>query len=177
MRERLEITPARFPRTRYGRFSQKLLDRDLDAIRELYHANGFREADVKAIIDDNYKGVRGHLGVRIGVNEGPQWFVNTLEIKGAPESDLPYLRSALQSIEGEPFSEANVAADRESILSYYYNNGYPDATFDWSQSPGPAEHRVNLRYTITPASANTCAAFWCAAWKPRVHRWSIAAFF
>jgi outer membrane protein assembly complex protein YaeT len=149
LRERLEIMPARFPRSRYGRFSQKLLDRDLDAIRELYHANGFREADVKAIIDDDYQGMRGHLGVRIGVNEGPQWFVNTLDMEGAPESDLPYLHSVMQSSAGEPFSEANVAADRESILSYYYNNGYPDAVFDWSQAPGPDEHRVNLRYVIT----------------------------
>ena len=38
---------------------------------------------------------------------------------------------------GEPFSEANIAADRDTILSYYYNNGYPDATFDWTQTPGP----------------------------------------
>jgi outer membrane protein assembly complex protein YaeT len=104
---------------------------------------------VKAIIDDDYQGMRGHLGVRIGVNEGPQWFVNTLDMEGAPESDLPYLHSVMQSSAGEPFSEANVAADRESILSYYYNNGYPDAVFDWSQAPGPDEHRVNLRYVIT----------------------------
>ncbi|HML15589.1 MAG TPA: POTRA domain-containing protein [Bryobacteraceae bacterium] len=149
VRERLEITPARYPRSRYGRFSQTLLDRDLDAIRELYHSNGFREADVKAIIDDNYKNVQDHLGVRISVNEGAQWFVNALDIQGAPESDLPYLRSVLQSTAGEPFSEANVAADRESILSYYYNNGYPNAAFDWNESPAASEHRVNLQYVIT----------------------------
>ena len=59
-------------------------------------------------------------------------------LEGAPESDLPYLHSVLQSTEGEPFSEANVAADRDSILSYYYNNGYPDAAFDWSADAGPA---------------------------------------
>ncbi len=149
LRERLSITPARFPQTRYGRFSQKLLDRDLDAIRELYHSNGFREADVKAQIDDNYKGMRNRLGVRIDVSEGPQWFVDALEIQGAPESDLPYLRSILQSTAGEPFSEANIAADRESVLSYYYNNGYPDAAFDWNQSPGPTPQRIHLQYVIT----------------------------
>jgi outer membrane protein assembly complex protein YaeT len=149
LRERLQITPASFPRTRYGKFSQKLLDRDLDALRDLYHANGFREADVTAKIDEEYKGVMGHLGVRIGVEEGPQWFVNSLTIEGAPENDLPYLRSILQSTAGEPFSEANVAADRDSILSYYYNNGYPDAAFDWTQSPGPAEHRVDVHYVVT----------------------------
>ena len=46
LRERLEMTPASFPRSRFGRYSQKMLDRDLDTIRDLYHSNGFRDADV-----------------------------------------------------------------------------------------------------------------------------------
>ena len=148
LRERLEMTPARLAQP-YGHYSQGILDRDLESIRDLYHSNGFREADVTAKIDDDYKGVHGHLSVLLEVAEGPQWFVNRLAIEGAPESDLPYLHSVLQSTEGEPFSEANVAADRDAILSYYYNNGYPDAAFDWSESAGPAEYRVNLTYTIS----------------------------
>jgi outer membrane protein insertion porin family len=74
--------------------------------------------------------------------------VNQLGLEGFPEGDLPYIRAVLQSTEGEPFSEANVAADRDTILSYYYNNGYPDAMFDWSESPGPSEYRVNVSYTM-----------------------------
>ncbi len=89
-------------------------------------------------------------GCALQVREGPQWFVDTLKIEGTPENDLPYLRSQLQSIAGEPFSEANIAADRDSILGYYYNNGFPDAAFDWSQTPAAEEHRVNLIYTVTP---------------------------
>lgn len=148
LRERLQITPARFPISRYGHFSQTLLDSDLDSIRDLYRSNGFRDADVTAKINEDYNGVRGQIGVRIQVAEGPQWFVDKLVIEGAPENDLPYLRSILQSTAGEPFSEANIAADRESILSYYYNNGYPDAAFDWNESPGPDPQHVDLRYLI-----------------------------
>jgi outer membrane protein insertion porin family len=36
------------------------------------------------------------------------------------------------------------------ILSYYYNNGYPDATFDWTQTPAEGAKRVNLKYTVRP---------------------------
>ena len=54
----------------------------------------------------------------------------------------------LESLEGEPFSEVSIAADRGSILSYYYNNGYPDAVFDWEQTPAAEPHHVNLRYII-----------------------------
>jgi outer membrane protein insertion porin family len=149
LRERLETTPASFPASRFGRYSQRTLDRDVDSIRELYISNGFRNVEAASSISDDYKGVHGHLGVRIGVREGPQWFVSKLELEGVPDSDLPYLNSVLQSIGGEPFSEANIAADRDSILSYYYNNGYSDAAFDWSQTPGPEPYRVNLRYMIT----------------------------
>ncbi len=150
IRQRLEIAPARRFGFHFGHYSQRILDRDLDSVRDLYRSNGFRSVDVSARIDEDYKGVHGHLSVILQVKEGPQWFVDKLTIDGAPESDLPYLRSVLQSTAGEPFSEANVAADRDSILSYYYNNGYPDAAFDWSQAPGPSEYRVDLTYTISP---------------------------
>src|SRR5262249_36574968 len=33
-------------------------------------------------------------------------------------------------------------------LSYYYNNGYPEATFDSMETPGSAPNRVALNYTI-----------------------------
>jgi outer membrane protein insertion porin family len=150
IRERLEMAPAHRFRERYGHYSQRILDRDLDSVRDLYRSNGFRDVEVSAQIDNDYKGLHGHLAVILQVKEGPQWFVNQLSIDGAPENDLPYLQSVLQSTPGEPFSEANVAADRDSILSYYYNNGYPDATFDWGQAPGPSEYHVNLTYTIVP---------------------------
>ena len=149
IRERMTITPASFPRFRFGRYSQKMLDRDLDAVRDLYHSNGFRDADVTTQIDDDYKGVHGHLLVHIEVKEGPQWFVDELVLEGVPEADLPYLRKELQSTEGEPFSEASVAADRDTVLTYYFNNGYPDAAFEWTQADGSSPYRVKLTYTIS----------------------------
>jgi len=150
IRERLQMSPARRFGFHFGHYSQRILDRDLDTIRDLYRSNGFRNADISAQIAEDYKGVHGHLSVILQVKEGPQWFVNQLAIDGAPENDLPYLRSILQSTAGEPFSEANVAADRDSILSYYYNNGYADATFNWSEAAGPSEYHVDLTYTVTP---------------------------
>jgi outer membrane protein insertion porin family len=148
LRERLYVTPASFPRFRYGRYSQKLLERDKETLRELYRSSGFRDADVESTIDMNYHGKNGELGVVLAVKEGPQWIVGKLDFEGVPDNDIPYLRSTLQSDSGEPFSAANIAADRDSILSYYYNNGYPDAAFDFTQSPGDSPTRVNLKYTL-----------------------------
>jgi outer membrane protein insertion porin family len=150
LRERMYITPASFPRFRFGRYSQKALERDKETLKDLYRANGFRDAEVESTVDTNFHGKNGELGVVLEVKEGPQWFVGKLDIEGVPESDLKYLMTTLQSNTDEPFSESNIAVDRDSILSYYYNNGYPDTTFDWTQTPGDSEHRVNLKYTVRP---------------------------
>lgn len=150
LRERLYITPASFPRFRYGRYSQKMLERDKETLKDLYRSNGFREVEVESKVDSNYRGKNGELGVVLEVKEGPQWFVSKLEFEGIPENDIKYLSTTLQSTAGEPFSEANIAADRDTILSYYYNNGYPDATFDWTQTAAEGANRVNLKYTLHP---------------------------
>lgn len=152
LRERMYIRPASFPRFRYGRYSQKALERDKETLRDLYRANGFREADVESTVDSNYHGKNGELGVVLEVKEGPLWFVDKLDVEGVPENDLKYFSSRLESTVGEPFSEANIAADRDMILGYYYNNGYPDATFDWTQTPAEAENRVHLKYTVHPGT-------------------------
>jgi len=71
-------------------------------------------------------------------------------VVGASAEDEKQLRASLQSTMGEPFSETNISADRESVLSYYYNNGYPDATFDWSQTPVASANQVHLQFIIRP---------------------------
>jgi outer membrane protein assembly complex protein YaeT len=148
LREHMYITPASFPRFRYGRYSQKLLDRDKDTLKDLYQANGFLDVNIESTVDTNYHGKNGELGVVLEVKEGPMWLVDRLDFEGFPESDLKSLREKLQSSAGEPFSAVNIAADRDMILSYYYNNGFPDAAFDWTQTPGEGAHRVNLKYTL-----------------------------
>ena len=56
----------------------------------------------------------------------------------------------LRSTPGEPYSEANIAADRDAILNYYFNNGYQNATFDWTQSAGPSATQVDLHFVVRP---------------------------
>ncbi|HEV8147354.1 MAG TPA: BamA/TamA family outer membrane protein [Bryobacteraceae bacterium] len=148
LRERLSVTPAQFPRFRHGRYSQKLAERDKTAIRDLYRSNGFREAQVVAKVADDVSGKLGRIAVIYQVKEGPQSFVEKLDLEGMGPSDLDNLKPDLQSTEGQAFSESNVAADRDTILNYYFNNGYPNATFDWTQTPAAEPNRVNLQYKV-----------------------------
>ena len=150
IRERMSITAASFPRYRFGRFSQKLSEDDRATIIGLYRANGYRAADVKTSVIDNYHGQQTEIAVRFDITEGPRWLVNQLDLEGISDADKKYLQTILQAIPGEPYSETAVAADRDTILSFYFNNGYPDATFDWTETPGPAPDRPNLQYVIHP---------------------------
>jgi outer membrane protein insertion porin family len=150
IRERMYITPATFLRFRHGRYSERYLEKDIDSIEDLYRSNGFRDVQVKSAVKDDYRGNAGELGVQLQIEEGPQWLVNSLKLSGIDEGDRDYLTSLLHSTAGQPFSEFNIATDRDAVLSYYYNNGYPNATFDWVQTPGADPHRVDLEYIVKP---------------------------
>ena len=59
-------------------------------------------------------------------------------------------RASSNRRQGSRSARPNIAADRDAILGYYFNNGYPDATFDWTQTPAGVPNRANLHYTIKP---------------------------
>lgn len=150
VRERLYLQPAEFPRYPYGRYSASYLRQDIHAIENLYKSNGFRDVDVISRIVDNYRGRKNEIAVFIKINEGQQWFVSELQIEGASATDLPALRNMLTSTAGQPYSEDDVATDRDSILNHYYNDGYPNATFEYYVNPANQPKYVDLRYVLRP---------------------------
>jgi len=151
LRERMYLQTASLLRRRYGLYSERLLQQDEENIADLYRANGFPDVKVtNPPVQDDYGGARGNLAVAIQVNEGPQWLVDTITIEGVSAEDETYLRSIVRSTEGQPYSAANIAADRDAVLGFYYNTGYPDAQFENSQDPVPAANRMTLRYKVIP---------------------------
>ena len=152
IRERITIRQAGLLQFRFGRYSQKLRDYDRDAVRDLYRSNGFRNVVVAASTLDDYRGKTDELAVRFQIEEGPQSFVNALELQGASAEDAAYLRGVLRSTEGQPYSDANIAADRDLILGFFFNNGYPDAAFDWTATPTSAPNKVDLHYIARPGT-------------------------
>lgn len=148
IRERMMVLPSSL-QFRRGRYSESLLERDLSSITDLYRTNGFRDAKVTQKIERDYRGKRGDVAVFVDIEEGDQWFVAALELAGLEKEEEQTIRSMLQSSPGQSFSEANVASDRDNILSYFYNGGYPNAAFEWSMEPSGKPRQVNLRFVIT----------------------------
>jgi outer membrane protein insertion porin family len=144
---RLQLQPASFASN--GRFSQQLVRADADSIRGLYLSNGFRDAQVTSTVDENYKGKKGNLLVSFHIVEGPQTRVSELHIDGNHSVSTDALLAVIGSTRGQPYSEADVASDRNNILAMYYNEGFPEAHFQEEVQPADDPDRVRLVYHIT----------------------------
>jgi outer membrane protein insertion porin family len=132
----------------HGRYSGNLLARDEDSIRNLYQSNGFRDIETTHRLEDDYKGIIGNQAVFIEIKEGPQYFIDSLQVDGIEHLNKAEILGKLSSVAGQPFSEFNVAVDRDAILAQYFEGGFPNATFEWNSAPAAQPHRVALRFVI-----------------------------
>ena len=149
LRERMRIEPASLLLF-YGRFSQALLARDVNAIAALYRQNGFQQITIEPQIDDNYKGDKGEMAVLLKITEGPQTRVGTLTIEGNQAFTTDDIIGQLSNTEGQPFSNANVGTDRDNVTYRYYDRGFPEMRFEAFTEPAQDEpNRMNVRYVIT----------------------------
>jgi outer membrane protein assembly complex protein YaeT len=147
LRLRLRIQPAGRLLSR-GRYSGTLLKSDVAALQALYVSNGFRQAKIETKVDDNYHGAMNRLAVHIQIEEGPQTLVGALQIVGNQKIGAPAFPE-LSTAAGQPYSEQNLANDRESILSYYFNHGFSNATLDITTKPSLHQaNREDVTYTI-----------------------------
>lgn len=147
LRERMYMQPASF-RMRHGRYSEAFLKKDQENIENLYHANGFRDVKITPSVERDFKGKMGDMSVTLKIEEGPQWFVDHLSINGVAQVDPKDLTGKLASMAGQPFADVNLASDRESVLSYYFSQGFPQAKFTAAWQPSGEANHVNVVYNI-----------------------------
>src|ERR1019366_4016535 len=76
LQTQLSIQPASFDSP--GRFSRRLLDTDITALKNLYNANGFLTAAVTDDLEQDYGGKKIDLFVHFHIQEGPQTLVDSL---------------------------------------------------------------------------------------------------
>jgi outer membrane protein insertion porin family len=145
--DRLQLQTASF--ASYGRYSQQLMRQDADAIRSLYLSNGFLQVQVTPEVDDKSGAKKNDLRVKFHIVEGPQTRISELHIVGNDAVSTQDLLAVIGSTEGQPFSEAGVASDRNNILAYYYNDGFPQATFVEQLLTDAGPDKIGLIYHLT----------------------------
>lgn len=148
IRERLLVEEKSLLQRRRGRFSEALLERDVESIERLYRTNGFRDVQVEPRIDESYQGEQGRLAVLYEITEGRPTLVKSLEVNGMKRFPLAEDQYRFSTEQNQPFSESSVAADRDLILAEYYNSGFQDASFDWTVEPADEEGWVKVFYTV-----------------------------
>jgi outer membrane protein insertion porin family len=147
LRQRLQIQPAGKLFSQ-GRYSEALLKSDAASLKALYVSNGFRDVKIETRVEDNYHQIENRLAVHIQIEEGPQTLVGIFRIAGnqkIPARSFP----ELNTVQGQPYSEQNLASDREAILNYYFNHGFPHATLDITTNPSSEQaNRQDVTFTI-----------------------------
>jgi len=132
-----------------GKFSQRMVHDDADSIRGLYLENGFLQADVKPDVSDVNKAKGGEIKIKYEITEGAQTRVAELKIEGDVTLSQDRLLNVIGSSTGQPYSEVNVASDRNNMLALYYNDGFPDVRVEAQATPADEPNRMNLIYRIT----------------------------
>ena len=149
VRERMAIQPADVL-NRYGIFSSALLASDVSTIKALYQSNGFEKVEVTGKVTDDYRGKAGRLRVDILVSEGPQTLVGSLKITGNTYFTDDTLRELMSTIDGQPFSPYLLGNDRDSVVAYYFDRGFPDVRIETSNTPSPTvPNREDVEMKIT----------------------------
>jgi len=148
LRSRMQVKPAGRLFS-HGRYSQLTLANDIRGLEQLYRSQGFSQVKITSNTIDEYDGVKDQLAVTIEIDEGPQVLVSALHLEGNKTLSAPRLLPLLTTVEGQPFSDFNVAGDRDTVLNEYFNNGFPNASFEASATPVPGEpNRMEVTYRI-----------------------------
>ena len=136
----------------HGRYSDAFLAEDVNNIQDLYRSNGFRQAQVTSKLLEKYQGDPSQLAIEIDIKEGSQTRVASVNIEGNYNIPTEQLTPRLSTEEGQGFSEASLADDRDSILEKYFDNGFTNATIDVAYVPDtlapPDSPRVGVIFTI-----------------------------
>ena len=148
IRERLTVQPASYLNV-WGKFSQTMLTRDVQSITALYRTNGFQDVNVKAQVDDDYLGRTGVIRVVFHIDEGEQSRVHSLTIFGNLAITTDQLSTQLALADGQPYSDYSVSGDRDTIVSYYYNRGFPSMDMQATAVPFNGDkHSMDVTYNI-----------------------------
>ncbi len=140
IRERLSLQPASWTQP-HGRFSQAILAVDISAIKNLYVANGFPNVEVTGNVVDDSEGDPQRLFVDFRIVEGQQVLVRSLAITGNKAFPAELLQRNLYVVPGQPYSEMNVATDQDTLVNFYFNNGFPRVQFEAAAKPSESDPR------------------------------------
>lgn len=131
----------------HGQFSDQLVHTSVKNLTAVYKSQGFSSVQVTSSVVHQ----DGNIQVTFHITEGPRDIVNALSIEGAntfPESQ--FAPNGLKVAAGQPYSQANVEADRASIVANYLKAGYLTSSFRETATEVSKDdpHHINVVYHV-----------------------------
>jgi outer membrane protein insertion porin family len=122
-------------------FNRSLLRATVRAIADRYSEIGRARADVTPSTDVDAQGLR--VGVTITIREGPEVYVERINIRGNTKSSEKVLRRELRVVEGELFTNQKLVRSRQRL----FNLGYFEEV-NISTEPGSTPERVIINVDV-----------------------------
>ena len=125
------------------------------AIRNAYRARGFTRAEVRPTVvelprdADAAPGIDRHVDVRYAITEGPRTLVGSIGFAGNTVLGEPQLRALLTTAPERPYSEGEIALDRDRIDLEYRNRGFEAVVVTPVISLAENSTRADIRFDIT----------------------------
>jgi outer membrane protein assembly complex protein YaeT len=120
---------------RHGTYSQALVSADINALQAVYQNNGFSK--VKVTPETNAgtanTGKSANLAVVYRIVEGRQLRVGTVRLEGNEHLDAVKLTPLMSTIAGQLVSPANLAGDRDALLTEYLSRGFDQVRVEVAQ--------------------------------------------
>jgi len=134
-------------------FVQAQVDAAVAGIRGIYRARGFTRTMVTPAVmilpsAGNATGDR-QVRVTLAVSEGPRTFVGAVDVMGNMVLASPQLLAGAATTPGEPYSEIDVASDRDRIDLEYRNRGYESVVVEPHVMLADGDTRANVLFAIT----------------------------
>lgn len=144
LRERMQVVKADHY-IRHGRYSPALLSSDVNAIGNLYKANGFNDVSVTTDVSGVQEDAKGHasktgsIRVAITIVEGAQQKFGTVALSGVDTARFQDVKALMNTSAGQPYSLATLAGDRNAILTYYLSHGFDQVNIAVQQDKNAAD--------------------------------------
>ena len=124
------------------------------AIRQAYRVRGFTRVAARTTVTElprageNGPGGDRHVEVRFIITEGPRTIVGSIAFDGHAVLAEEQLLALMTTASNRPYSEADVASDRDRIDLEYRNRGYESVAIDSAVSIVGNGTRADLRFAI-----------------------------
>ncbi len=129
-------------------FSRKKLRAGVGAVTDLYADQGYAYTNVAPLTrtDDEAK----QIDVMFDIEQGPQVYVDRIEISGNTKTRDKVIRREMKLVEGELFSATDLKRSKARIN----NLGFFEAV-DVSTSPGSADDKMNVNVNVAERATGT----------------------